>query len=119
MDQLVDGDLASNQHGWQWTAGTGTDASPYYRVFNPILQGKKFDPDGDYVRRYVPELRDLPTRFVHEPWLAPSTSSALFDVERTETTANYPPPIVDHAAERVEALARYAEIRSGGLPQND
>lgn len=118
MDQLVDGDLASNQHGWQWTAGSGTDASPYYRVFNPVLQGKKFDPDGDYVRRYVPELRDLATRFIHEPWLAPATTAALFDVDVTGTTASYPAPIVDHAAERVEALARYAEIRSG-LPQNE
>lgn len=117
MDQLVDGDLASNQHGWQWTAGSGTDASPYYRVFNPVLQGKKFDPDGDYVRRYLPELRNLATRFIHEPWLAPATTAALFDVDVTGTTASYPAPIVDHAAERVEALARYAEIRSG-LPQD-
>ena len=118
MDQLVDGDLASNQHGWQWTAGTGTDASPYYRVFNPVLQGKKFDPDGEYVRRYVPELRDLSTRFIHEPWLAPSTTAALFDVEMVGTPASYPAPIVDHATERVEALARYAEIRSAaGAPE--
>ncbi len=112
MDQLVDGDLASNQHGWQWTAGTGTDASPYYRVFNPILQGKKFDPDGDYIRRYVPELRDVSNRFIHEPWLAPSTTAALFDAEMTVRTDSYPPPIVDHFAERLDALARYEEIRS-------
>ena len=62
MSQLVDGDLASNQHGWQWTAGSGTDASPFFRVFNPITQGEKFDPDGTYVRRWVPELRDVPGR---------------------------------------------------------
>jgi deoxyribodipyrimidine photo-lyase len=71
MQHLVDGDLASNNHGWQWVAGTGTDASPYYRVFNPTRQGREFDPDGDYVRRWVPELRDVPARHVHEPWLAP------------------------------------------------
>src|SRR3546814_20002808 len=65
MSQLVDGDLASNQHGWQWTAGSGTDASPFFRVFNPITQGEKFDPDGTYVRRWVPELRDVPGKAVH------------------------------------------------------
>ncbi len=112
MDQLVDGDLASNQHGWQWTAGTGTDASPYYRVFNPVLQGKKFDPDGEYVRRYVPELRELSNRFIHEPWLAPPTTPALFEIDVAETPSGYPEPIVDHALERDEALARYAEVRS-------
>ncbi len=84
---LVDGDLASNQHGWQWTAGCGTDAAPYFRVFNPITQGKKFDPDGAYVRKWVPELRDADDP--HEP------------VD----------PIVDHAEERVEALARYDRIK--------
>lgn len=112
MTQLVDGDLASNQHGWQWTAGTGTDASPYYRVFNPVSQGKKFDPDGEYIRRYVPELRELPSRFIHEPWLAPPTTVALFDDNGTPTLGSYPAPIVDHATERVEALARYAEVRA-------
>ncbi|MDQ3095345.1 MAG: DNA photolyase family protein [Actinomycetota bacterium] len=87
---LVDGDLASNHHGWQWTAGCGTDAAPYFRVFNPIEQGKKFDPDGDYIRRYVPELKDVPAPEVHEPR----------------------DPIVDHAQERAEALARYERIRN-------
>ncbi|MGY1802649.1 cryptochrome/photolyase family protein [Blastococcus sp. SYSU D00922] len=96
LQHLVDGDLASNNHGWQWVAGTGTDASPYYRVFNPTKQGRQFDPDGDYVRRWVPELRDVPTAHVHEPWLAPGGPPA-----------GYPEPIVEHAAERQEALARY------------
>ena len=68
LDHLVDGDVASNNHGWQWVAGTGTDASPYFRVFNPVTQGKKFDPDGDYVRRWVPELAHLAGRKAHEPW---------------------------------------------------
>ena len=101
LAHLVDGDLASNNHGWQWVAGTGTDASPYYRVFNPTRQGQQFDPDGDYVRRWVPELRDVPTRFVHEPWLAPDG-----------VPAGYPGPIGEHAHERQIALARYQEVRS-------
>jgi deoxyribodipyrimidine photo-lyase len=101
LQHLVDGDLASNNHGWQWVAGTGTDASPYYRVFNPTRQGQQFDPAGDYVRRWVPELRDVPTRYVHEPWLAPGG-----------VPAGYPEPIVDHAHERRVALARYEQVRS-------
>ncbi len=100
LRHLVDGDLASNNHGWQWVAGTGTDASPYYRVFNPVTQGKKFDPDGAYVKRWVPELRDLDARYVHEPWTAP-----------TGVPAGYPAPIVDHAHERLVALDRYNRVR--------
>lgn len=100
MAHLVDGDLASNQHGWQWTAGTGTDAAPFFRIFNPTTQGKKFDPDGTYVRRHVPELADVPARHVHEPAKAPGG-----------IPAGYPAPIVDHAAERDEALARYQAAR--------
>jgi deoxyribodipyrimidine photo-lyase len=100
MTHLVDGDLASNQHGWQWTAGTGTDAAPFFRVFNPVTQGRRFDPDGDYVRRYVPELRHLPGAAVHQP---PSGAAGLFD-----DPSSYPAPIVDHATERREALERYA-----------
>jgi deoxyribodipyrimidine photo-lyase len=101
LRHLVDGDLASNNHGWQWVAGTGTDASPYYRVFNPTRQGRQFDPDGDYVRRWVPELRDVPTASVHEPWLAPGGPPD-----------GYPAPVVEHAAERQVALARYEQVRS-------
>jgi deoxyribodipyrimidine photo-lyase len=97
---LTDFDPASNAHGWQWTAGCGTDASPYYRVFNPILQGLKFDPNGDYVRRYVPELRHIVGPAVHEPWL-------LVD----GLAKGYPAPIVDHSDERNESLARLAEIK--------
>ena len=100
MRWLRDGDLASNAHGWQWTAGCGTDASPFYRVFNPVLQGVKFDPDGDYVRRYVPELRHLPGKSVHEPWKA-----------LDGYMNGYPEPIVDHAAERDVALADFASIK--------
>lgn len=99
LDRLVDADLASNQHGWQWVAGSGTDASPYFRIFNPMTQGKKFDPDGTYVRRWVPELADVPSKHVHTPW------------EMAEPPAGYPAPIVDHAEERAESLRRYDEIR--------
>ena len=101
LRHLRDGDLASNSHGWQWVAGTGTDASPYFRVFNPVAQGERFDPDGDYVRRYVPELAHLPGGTVHQPWTAAGGHDH-----------GYPAPIVDHAVEREEALRRYAAARS-------
>ncbi|OBI37728.1 cryptochrome/photolyase family protein [Mycobacterium colombiense] len=94
LDQLVDGDMANNQHGWQWCAGCGTDAAPYFRVFNPITQGEKFDPSGDYVRRWVPELR----------------SADDAHLRKGERPDGYPAPIVDHAAERTEALRRYQSI---------
>jgi len=97
---LTDFDVASNSHGWQWTAGCGTDASPYYRVFNPVMQGYKFDPDGKYVRRFIPELRHIEGSEVHEPW-------NLID----GFVFGYPAPIVDHAAEREESLARLEEIK--------
>jgi deoxyribodipyrimidine photo-lyase len=100
LAHLIDADIASNNHGWQWVAGTGTDASPYHRVFNPTRQGKEFDPDGDYVRRWVPELRDVPARYVHEPWLAPGG-----------VPDGYPLPVVDHAEERRVALERYERVR--------
>jgi deoxyribodipyrimidine photo-lyase len=102
MRWLRDGDLASNQHGWQWVAGSGTDAAPYFRIFNPVSQGERFDPEGAYVRAHVPELAHLVGRAVHSPWDAPDGYAG-----------GYPERIVDHAAERVEALARYAEIRNG------
>ncbi|QFG67444.1 cryptochrome/photolyase family protein [Ornithinimicrobium pratense] len=100
LDRLVDGDLASNNHGWQWVAGTGTDAAPYFRVFNPVTQGEKFDPDGDYVRRWVPELRHLPGASAHRPW-----------DQEDGYSHDYPRRIVDHAEERREALERYEAAR--------
>ena len=96
MAQLVDGDLANNQHGWQWTAGTGTDASPYFRVFNPITQGEKFDPTGDYVRRWVPELRGEEGKAVH--------------TLKFGRPKGYPEPIVDHKHEREVAIARFKSL---------
>jgi deoxyribodipyrimidine photo-lyase len=97
---LSDFDPASNAHGWQWTAGSGTDASPYFRVFNPVSQGYKFDPNGDYVRKYIPELRHIDGAAVHEPW-------NLLD----GLSGGYCEPIVDHSVERTEALQRLAEIK--------
>jgi deoxyribodipyrimidine photo-lyase len=104
-EHLVDFDVASNAHGWQWTAGTGTDASPYYRVFNPIEQGKKFDGEGAYIRKYVPEIAHLSDKEIHEPWLY--LDGYLH---------NYPERIVDHAIERVESLERLKEIKIELLP---
>jgi len=101
MEHLVDFDVASNAHGWQWTAGCGTDASPYYRVFNPIEQGKRFDVDGNYIRKYVPELAHLDAPEIHEPWLYLDGYSH-----------SYPERIVDHAVERLESLERLAEIKA-------
>ena len=108
MRHLVDGDLASNSHGWQWTAGTGTDASPFFRVFNPTSQAQRFDPTGDYVRRYVPELRHVEGKAVHEPWkLASAEPSSLFDAAAKRASTTYPDRIVDHAIERQDALDRF------------
>jgi deoxyribodipyrimidine photo-lyase len=99
MRHLVDGDLASNNHGWQWVAGTGTDAAPYFRIFNPVSQSERFDADGDYIRRWVPELGDLASKDIHAPWRANGA-----------VPLGYVPPMVDHAVERAEALARYAMV---------
>ena len=96
MDHLVDGDYASNNHGWQWVAGSGPQAAPFFRIFNPLTQGEKFDPSGDYVRTYLPELRDVPGKKVHRPWELDGGPPG-----------GYPRPIVDHADERAEALRRW------------
>lgn len=101
LDYLVDGDIASNAHGWQWVAGTGTDAAPYFRVFNPLLQAERFDPDGTYVRRHVPELAHLPGAAALAPWKHPNGYAH-----------GYPRRIVDHAAERRETLERYRRARA-------
>ncbi len=101
MEHLVDGDLASNNHGWQWVAGTGTDAAPYFRVFNPTTQSAKFDPSGAYLRRWIPEIAHLSDRRIHEP-----------ASDEAGPPAGYPAPIVDHAAERNEALARYERAKA-------
>lgn len=99
LDHLFDGDPAANNGGWQWAASTGTDAQPYFRIFNPVAQGRRFDPDGVFVRKYLPELADVATRHIHEPWNSP------------HPPADYPRPIVDHAERRIAAITRFAAAR--------
>jgi deoxyribodipyrimidine photo-lyase len=105
LRQLIDGDVANNALGWQWTAGVGTDAAPYFRVLNPSLQGERFDPDGAWVKRWVPELGALEPRWIHRPWAAP-------EGERP-STRRYPGPIVDHAEARRRAIAAFSSARRG------
>ena len=105
-DTLCDADLANNSASWQWVAGSGTDAAPYFRVFNPESQSRKFDPDGRYLRRWLPELARLPDQHVHDPAKAPAAALAAAGIELGRT---YPRPIVDHAAARLRALAAYGQ----------
>jgi deoxyribodipyrimidine photo-lyase len=105
LDRLTDGDWANNDAGWQWSAGCGCDAQPWFRIFNPVTQGRKFDPEGDYVRAFVPELARLPARFIHAPWEAPPAVLAAAGVKLgTGPDSTYPPPIVEHAAARKRFL---------------
>jgi deoxyribodipyrimidine photo-lyase len=108
MALLTDADWANNNLGWQWAAGTGADAQPYFRIFNPVLQGRKFDPDGDYVRRWVPELAALPARYIHRPWEAPA---AVLEKAGITLGRTYPWPIVEHA----EARARFLSLARAHL----
>ncbi len=108
-DTLVDADLANNACSWQWVAGCGADAAPYFRVFNPTLQGRKFDPEGDYIRRWVPELAALPSKHIHEPHAAPENVLAKASVKLGQ---NYPYPIVEHRAAREAALTAYQSLGS-------
>jgi deoxyribodipyrimidine photo-lyase len=108
MQHLLDGDPAANNGGWQWTAGTGTDAAPYFRIFNPVLQGQKFDPQGAYVRCWLPALADVPDEYVHQPWAMPP------DTQRRAGCVvgqDYPAPMVDHAQARERTLAAYGQAR--------
>lgn len=109
-ESLVDADLANNTLGWQWTAGCGADAQPFFRVFNPVLQGQRFDPHGAYARRWVPEIEGLPDRWIHRPWQAPPDALRKAGVRLGKT---YPSPIVDHASARDRALAVFDGIRRG------
>ena len=109
-DTLADADLANNSAGWQWVAGCGADAAPYFRIFNPVAQGEKFDPRGEYVRRYVPELAGLPDRWIHRPWEAPPEVLHAAGVRLGES---YPRPVVDHARARRAALAAYELVKAG------
>ncbi len=111
MQQLVDGDPAANNGGWQWAAGTGTDAQPYFRIFNPVSQGTKFDPHGAYVRRYVPELAGVPDSFIHEPQ---RMSVQLQQQVGVQIGRDYPAPVVDHAVQRTRALRIYRVAKDAG-----
>lgn len=107
-DTLVDADPASNPGNWQWVAGSGADAAPYFRIFNPILQGEKFDPDGVYVRRFVPELDRLSNKYIHKPWVAPAQE---LHAAKVKLGASYPVPLIDHQQARARALQAYSIIR--------
>ena len=107
-DTLVDADLANNTLGWQWCAGCGADAAPYFRIFNPVLQGEKFDPLGDYVRRWIPELARVPEEWIHKPWQAPGLVLAQAGIELGK---EYPMPIVAHEAARRRALEALARLK--------
>ncbi|MFT7289509.1 MAG: deoxyribodipyrimidine photo-lyase, partial [Halieaceae bacterium] len=107
-DTLVDADLASNSCSWQWVAGSGADAAPYFRIFNPVAQGEKFDKDGVYVRRWVPEIAKLPNKYLHKPWEAPP---GVLKEARINLGTDYPQPIVDHRSARRAALDAYDTIR--------
>ena len=107
-DTLVDADIGSNAASWQWVAGCGADAAPYFRIFNPVLQGEKFDPDGAYVRKWAPELERLPDQFIHRPWEAPRL---VLEAAGVTLGGNYPHPIVDHAKARDRALAAFQELK--------
>jgi deoxyribodipyrimidine photo-lyase len=109
MEHLTDGDLAQNNGGWQWAASTGTDAQPYYRIFNPYLQSKKFDANGDYIRRFVPELENLPANLIHEPNLLTEEQQRTYGIS---LDLDYPRPIVDHATAREKAKEMYASART-------
>ena len=115
LQHLVDGDPAANNGGWQWTAGTGTDAAPYFRIFNPISQSKKFDPRGEFIRRWVPELANVPNDYIHEPWLMPPLVQKSANCR---IGSEYPAPIVDHAEARDWTLAAYKNAREAD-PRQD
>lgn len=109
MRSLVDGDPAANNGGWQWIAGTGTDAAPYFRIFNPVIQGEKFDPTGHYVRRWIPELEHVPQKYIHAPWKMPSD---MQHAAKVIIGRDYPAPLVDHSEARQRALSAYAQSKS-------
>jgi deoxyribodipyrimidine photo-lyase len=108
-DTLVDADLASNAANWQWVAGCGADAAPFFRVFNPVLQGRKFDTAGDYVRRFVPEIAELDARYIHAPWEASPDTLARAGVTLGKS---YPKPVVNLGEARARALDAFARIRA-------
>ena len=107
-DTLLDADLANNSASWQWVSGSGADAAPYFRIFNPVTQGEKFDPNGDYIKRYIPELRNLNGKFLYSPWEAPEN---VLQSAGIELGKNYPEPIVDLKLSREKALAAFEKLK--------
>ncbi len=107
-ETLVDADLPNNSMGWQWSAGSGADAAPYFRIFNPVLQGEKFDPHGEYVRKWVPEIATLPDAYIHKPWMTPSI---ILQSSKIEIGKTYPAPIVDHSFARQRALEALSQLK--------
>jgi deoxyribodipyrimidine photo-lyase len=110
-EQLNDFDLSANNGGWQWAASSGCDAQPYFRIFNPVSQSEKFDPDGRFIRRYVPELARVPDKYIHAPWTMGRLEQEAIGVV---IGRDYPAPLVDHAAAREKTLARYAVVKKAG-----
>jgi deoxyribodipyrimidine photo-lyase len=107
-DCLVDADLASNSASWQWVAGCGADAAPYFRIFNPVTQGEKFDPDGQYIKEFIPELKDLPNKYLYSPWEAPKE---ILDNANITLGKDYPFPIVNLKASREKALDAFKSLK--------
>ncbi len=105
-DHLNDFDLSANNGGWQWAASTGCDAQPYFRIFNPVTQSERFDPEGKFIRRYLPILKSLPNKFIHAPWMMPPLEQQRYGIGR-----DYPAPVVDHAVQRIAALALYGKVK--------
>ena len=103
LDTLVDADLANNSVSWQWVAGCGADAAPYFRIFNPTLQGEKFDPNGAYIKQWIPELKNLSTKWIHQPWMAPQDEHPFMK--------DYPAPMLDHVKARNTALLHYKMLK--------
>ena len=107
-DCLVDADLASNSASWQWVAGCGADAAPYFRIFNPVTQGEKFDPDGQYIKEFIPELKDLPIKYLFSPWEAPKE---ILDNANITLGKDYPEPIIDLKSSREKALDAFKSLK--------
>lgn len=106
-EKLTDLDFSSNNGGWQWSASTGVDAQPYFRIFNPYLQSKKFDAEGNYIRKYVPELKELPGKFIHEPNIMSEPEQKMYGVVIGK---DYPAPVVDHMVSKNESIKRFKNI---------